>query len=248
MGRAGLAFFCNRRELPNTRPSTTTAIPSMMNTRVTGFSQPACCSWPSLDLASCCSQRHGRFTGKGGTKTVRWDGSKQKQTAFGGGILWIQLDGGLQTIQTFFGCFHDRAEPDPTFDIFLIGFEQACQQVTGHVPGRLCGPPRWPAVAWNFPGLGRYEFLIISHELSLAQPGGWGKWNGYNFPHAKNRGLPVFLLSLAACQPKPTETPDLGTAVPYQTEPPTRTPTVIPPLTEISLPTPTTYTYTVLAG
>jgi LysM repeat protein len=56
------------------------------------------------------------------------------------------------------------------------------------------------------------------------------------------------LLSLVACQPKAAATPDLGTAVPYQTGTPTRTPTVIPPLTEIILPTPTTYTYTVLSG
>ena len=56
------------------------------------------------------------------------------------------------------------------------------------------------------------------------------------------------LVGLAACQPKAAATPDLGTAVPYQTGTPTRTPTVIPPLPQISLPTPTTYTYTVLAG
>ena len=57
-----------------------------------------------------------------------------------------------------------------------------------------------------------------------------------------------FLLDLVACQPKAAATPELGTAMPYQTGTPTWTPTVIPPLTEIILPTPTTYTYTVLAG
>ena len=56
------------------------------------------------------------------------------------------------------------------------------------------------------------------------------------------------LVGLAACQPKAAATPAPGTAVPYQTGTPTRTPTVIPPLPQISLPTPTTYTYTVLAG
>jgi murein DD-endopeptidase MepM/ murein hydrolase activator NlpD len=56
------------------------------------------------------------------------------------------------------------------------------------------------------------------------------------------------LLSLAACQPKATATPEPGTAVPYQTVTPNQTPTVIPALTEIFLPTSTTYTYTVLQG
>ena len=56
------------------------------------------------------------------------------------------------------------------------------------------------------------------------------------------------LLGLAACQPKAAATPALGTAVPYQTATPTRTPTVIPPLPQIILPTPTTYMYTVKAG
>ena len=36
--------------------------------------------------------------------------------------------------------------------------------------------------------------------------------------------------------------------MPYQTGSPTQTPTVIPALTEIILPTPTTYTYTVVQG
>ncbi|HVM72076.1 MAG TPA: LysM domain-containing protein [Anaerolineales bacterium] len=58
----------------------------------------------------------------------------------------------------------------------------------------------------------------------------------------------ILLLSLAACQPPPTATPVAGTAVPYQTLAPTQTPTVIPPLTEVYLPTPTTYTYTVAQG
>ncbi|MGD0879558.1 MAG: LysM peptidoglycan-binding domain-containing protein [Anaerolineales bacterium] len=56
------------------------------------------------------------------------------------------------------------------------------------------------------------------------------------------------LVGLAACQPKAAATPTLGTAVPYLAGIPTRTPTVIPPLPQISLPTPTTSTYTVVAG
>ena len=56
------------------------------------------------------------------------------------------------------------------------------------------------------------------------------------------------LLSLVACQPEITATPQPGTAVPYQTAAPSQTPSVIPALTEISLPTPTTYTYSVAQG
>jgi len=56
------------------------------------------------------------------------------------------------------------------------------------------------------------------------------------------------LLSLTACQAKVIATPNLGTAAPYQTAALTQTPTVIPALTEISLPTPTTTTYTVVQG
>ena len=56
------------------------------------------------------------------------------------------------------------------------------------------------------------------------------------------------LLTLAGCQPKATATPEPGTAVPYQTSSPTQTPTVIPALTQISLPTATTTTYTVRQG
>ena len=56
------------------------------------------------------------------------------------------------------------------------------------------------------------------------------------------------ILALAACQAKVTATPDLGNVVPYQTVTPTQTPTILPGLTEIVLPTPTTYTYTVVLG
>jgi len=56
------------------------------------------------------------------------------------------------------------------------------------------------------------------------------------------------LLTLAACQPTAAATPDLGTAVPYQTSTPTQTPTILPALMGIVLPTPTTYTYTVVQG
>jgi LysM repeat protein len=58
----------------------------------------------------------------------------------------------------------------------------------------------------------------------------------------------LVLLILVACQAKATATPVAVTAAPYQTNPATLTPTVIPALTEITLPTPTTYTYTVAQG
>jgi len=63
----------------------------------------------------------------------------------------------------------------------------------------------------------------------------------------KLAGLLV-LLTLVACQPKATATAVAVSAAPYQTEAATLTPTVIPALTEIILPTPTTYTYTVVQG
>ena len=58
----------------------------------------------------------------------------------------------------------------------------------------------------------------------------------------------IVLLSLAGCQPKATATSEPGTAVPYQTSSPTQTPSVIPALTEINLPTPTIYSYSVAQG
>ena len=58
----------------------------------------------------------------------------------------------------------------------------------------------------------------------------------------------VFLLVLAACGSKPTATPDLATPVPYRTVSATPTATLIPGLTEIILPSPTPYTYTVVKG
>ena len=73
-------------------------------------------------------------------------------------------------------------------------------------------------------------------------------WNGYNFPMRRCLVCLYLLLALAACEPAPTASPDLGTAAPYQTVSPTRTLTVIPALTEISLPTATTYTITVVQG
>src|SRR5512137_629593 len=56
------------------------------------------------------------------------------------------------------------------------------------------------------------------------------------------------LLALAACGQKAVATPTLALAVPYQTVAATQTPTVIPGLTEIILPTPTIFTYTVVQG
>jgi hypothetical protein len=59
----------------------------------------------------------------------------------------------------------------------------------------------------------------------------------------------LFLIStLTACAENAEAVTDLSPAVPYQTITPSETPTVIPPLTGIILPTPTTFTYTVIQG
>ena len=79
----------------------------------------------------------------------------------------------------------------------------------------------------------------------------------YNPPMRRFLACLLFLSALTACGAKTTATvtdPSTGSGqslapvVPYQTVPPSETPTVIPPLTGISLPTPTTFTYTVLQG
>ena len=56
------------------------------------------------------------------------------------------------------------------------------------------------------------------------------------------------ILTLTACAENAEVVTDLAPAVPYQTITPSETPTVIPPLTGIILPTPTTFTYTVIQG
>jgi len=59
----------------------------------------------------------------------------------------------------------------------------------------------------------------------------------------------LFLLStLTACAGNPEVVTDLAPPVPYQTIPPSETPTIIPPLVGIRLPTPTTFTYTIVQG
>jgi murein DD-endopeptidase MepM/ murein hydrolase activator NlpD len=58
----------------------------------------------------------------------------------------------------------------------------------------------------------------------------------------------LLLLTLTACGQNSGATPDLETAVPYHTVTPSQTPTLIPALTEIILPAPTTFTYTVAQG
>jgi hypothetical protein len=59
----------------------------------------------------------------------------------------------------------------------------------------------------------------------------------------------LFLIStLTACAENAEAVTDLSPAVPYQTITPSETPTVIPPLTGIILPTPTTFTYIVIHG
>ncbi len=61
-------------------------------------------------------------------------------------------------------------------------------------------------------------------------------------------GCLSILLALPACGIKAEATPTLVPAVPYQTAVSTRTPTVIPGLTGIVLPTPTIFIYTVVQG
>jgi hypothetical protein len=58
----------------------------------------------------------------------------------------------------------------------------------------------------------------------------------------------LFLSTLTACGQTSGATPDLDTAVPYRTTTPSLTPTLIPGLTKIILPTPTTFTYAVVAN
>ncbi|MFH1524264.1 MAG: LysM domain-containing protein, partial [Chloroflexota bacterium] len=58
----------------------------------------------------------------------------------------------------------------------------------------------------------------------------------------------ILLLILVACGQSSQATPDLATAVPYHPATPSLTPTLIPGLTEIILPTPTIFTYAVAAN
>jgi len=70
----------------------------------------------------------------------------------------------------------------------------------------------------------------------------------YNLP-VQRFLICLFLLStVTACGGNPAPVTDLAPAVPYLTAIPSETPTVIPPLTVIILPTPTTFTYTVVQG
>ncbi len=59
----------------------------------------------------------------------------------------------------------------------------------------------------------------------------------------------LFLLSLlSACAEKTETVTTLAPPVPYQTSTPSEFPTLVPPLTGMTLPTPTTFTYTVIQG
>lgn len=58
----------------------------------------------------------------------------------------------------------------------------------------------------------------------------------------------LLLLTLTACGQNSGATADLETATPYHTVTPSQTSTLIPALTEVILPTPTTFTYTVVQG
>jgi LysM repeat protein len=71
---------------------------------------------------------------------------------------------------------------------------------------------------------------------------------GYNF-HVQRFLIGLFILSiLTACAGKPATVTNLAPAVPYQTVTPSETSTVVPPLVEVVLPTPTSFTYTVVQG
>ncbi len=56
------------------------------------------------------------------------------------------------------------------------------------------------------------------------------------------------LFILSACAGNATAVTDLPSAVPYRTPTPSDTPTIIPALTGVILPTPTTFTYSVVEG
>jgi LysM repeat protein len=56
------------------------------------------------------------------------------------------------------------------------------------------------------------------------------------------------LVCLAACGPSRTTAPDIGTAAPFQAATASSSLTVLPGLTEIVLPTPTTFSYTIVQG
>lgn len=59
----------------------------------------------------------------------------------------------------------------------------------------------------------------------------------------------LLLWALAACgSATPASIPDLGPSGPYRTATPSRTPTVLPALTEVLLPTPTPFIYVVVQG
>lgn len=75
-----------------------------------------------------------------------------------------------------------------------------------------------------------------------------GYLTGYNFPMQRFLACMALLLTLAACGQKTEVLPTLASAVPYQTMVSTQTSTLIPGLTEIILPTPTIFTYTVVRG
>ena len=126
----------------------------MMNTRVSGFAQPISFSWLAREMVRFSSQRRGRFDREGRHRVVGRERPKQDQAAFGGGILWVHLDGGLQAIQAFLLCIHDCAEPDPILGIFLVGLEQARQQIACPCP--IAGAERLDGLPQHgvFPGFG----------------------------------------------------------------------------------------------
>ena len=85
--------------------------------------------------------------------------------------------------------------------------------------------------------------------MSLAQAEGWGKWNGYNSGMPRAAVCLFLLVMLAACNGGSGDDPTTaGSAEPYRTVTPSLTPTVIPVLTQVLLPTPTPFIYTIRAN
>jgi hypothetical protein len=183
-------------------------------------------------------------------RIIRREPTQQDQAAFGGSILRVKFMGSLQAVQALLLGIHSHAQPDPIGGIFLVRFEQTRQQVAR--PGLFPHSQRLDGTLEHgvFAGFIGEKLLFIRHEGSVAQAGGWGKWNGYNFRMRSWLACLSVLLLLSACAPKTTATPVPAAPIPSPTlsSTATLTPTLIPSLTRIDRPTATAVTYTVVQG